>query len=72
MDTLAVFRSRSEALKVYKLLQKKRIACATVNTPIYLGVGCGISVVFHNTLTDIVDATIKSLNTNSFIGFYKK
>ena len=46
MDTLAVFRSRSEALKIYNLMKKNRLACSTVSTPARLGVGCGISVVF--------------------------
>lgn len=72
MDTLAVFRSRSEALKIYNSMKHNRIACITVNTPSKLGVGCGISIVFHNSVTNKVKELIKTHKATSFIGFFKK
>lgn len=72
MDTLAVFRSRSEALKIYNSMKHNRIACITVNTPSYLGLGCGISIVFNNSVINTVKEIIKSNKAVSFIGFYKK
>lgn len=72
MDTLAVFRSRSEALKIYNLMRKNRLACSTVSTPARLGVGCGISVVFGSPATDAVKNLIAHNGINSFVGFFRR
>ena len=72
MDTLAVFRSRSEALKIYNLLKQNRIACITVSTPISLGIGCGISIVFHNSVKVNVKKIIEMNHISTFIGFFNK
>ena len=72
MDTLAVFRSRSEALKIYNLLKQNRIACITVSTPMSLGIGCGISVVFNNSVKTIVKNLIDNNHIGTFVGFFSK
>ncbi len=72
MDTLAVFRSRSEALKIFNLLKKNHIVCSTVSTPAKLGVGCGISVIFGSTSTEAVKALIVQSGVISFVGFFRR
>ncbi len=72
MDTLAVFRSRSEALKIYNLMKKNRLACSTVSTPARLGVGCGLSVVFSDSSVDSVKKLIAQSGVNSFVGFFRR
>ncbi len=72
MDYLAVFRQRSDALKVLNALRERKIACAAVNTPSYLKAGCGISVVFPYYLKDKVQDTIRSVGATSFGGFYNR
>lgn len=72
MDTLAVFRSRSDALKIYSLLRKRKLACSTVNTPSSLGLGCGISVIFNGAYADLVKQTVLSSGVRSFAGFYRR
>lgn len=72
MDTIAAFRSRSEALKIYSLLKKNGIACSTINTPSSLKIGCGISIVFPGTLKDKVSYLVKKGRVTSFVGFFEK
>ncbi len=70
MDTLAVFRTRSDAIRVYRELSNMRIACATVATPSSLKMGCGLSVVFAGYLTEKVRNVISASGATSFAGFY--
>lgn len=70
MDTLAVFRVRSDAIRVYRELSKMRIACATVATPSSLKLGCGLSVIFSGSLTERVSGVITAVGARSFVGFY--
>lgn len=72
MDYLAVFRQRSDALKVLDALRARKIACAAVNTPSRLRAGCGISIVFPYYLKDKVQDTIRSVAATSFVGFYNR
>ena len=72
MDTLAVFRSRSDALKISRALTKEKIACATVSTPSSLKAGCGLSVVFPRTVIETVKKIILRENAASFVGFYPR
>ena len=72
MDSLAAFRSRSEALLFYSWLKKRGIACTTVNTPMSLKIGCGISVVFPGALSDVVLSHIKETRYTSFVGIYRR
>lgn len=70
MDTLAPFRSRSEALKLFNELKKLGIAVTTVSTPQRLRLGCGLSVVFNSALKEYVAAVISRLHLKSFVGFF--
>jgi len=72
MDTLASFRSRSEALKLYNALNGKRYASTTINTPSYLKIGCGLSVVFSSSIKTQVSLLINQLNLTSFVGFFNR
>lgn len=72
MDYLAVFRSRSEALRVLNALRAKKLVCAAVNTPAYIGAGCGISVVFSYRIKDLVQDTIRAVRATSFVGFFPR
>ena len=72
MDTLAVFRSRSEALQIYSALRRAGIACSTVNTPSSLKKGCGISIVFPHSYENAVTILVQKTHAASFAGFYKR
>ena len=72
MDTLAVFRKRSDAIKVTKALREKRLICATVSTPSYLKLGCGLSVVFNRGYEQTVRETIREQAADSFYGFFSR
>lgn len=72
MNTLAVFKSRSEAMRLYTLLSSKRYACALIDTPASVGGGCGLSVVFDSGYQSVVGEAISAINSKSFMGFYVK
>ena len=72
MNTVAVFKSRTQALAVYRYLQSKKIACITVNTPSRLRLGCGISVLFPDEYVGEVKKAVETLSANTFLGFFHK
>ena len=72
MDTLAAFRSRSEAMKFFRILTKERIASATVSTPSRLNLGCGLSVVFPGYLKERAKKIISDEKFVSFVGFFAR
>ena len=72
MDTLAAFKSRSDAIKLYKTLRDGKIICATVATPSYLKLGCGLSVVFPNGFVDRVKEIVRYYRLDSFVGFFAR
>ena len=72
MDVLAVFKRRSDAIKVFKALQTKRIACATVSTPSYLRVGCGLSVLLPRGYEEAVKEAVANSGADSFYGFFAR
>ncbi|HKL73376.1 MAG TPA: putative Se/S carrier-like protein [Clostridia bacterium] len=72
MDTLASFRSRSEAIKLYNALRLQRIAAITINMPSKFRVGCGLSVLFPANYRTNVSILIRQLNLTTFIGFFVK
>ena len=72
MNTIAVFKSRTNALAVYRYLLNRKIACATINTPSRLHLGCGISVVFPSAYQGEVKKAIDVLGIQSFVGFFTK
>ena len=72
MNTIAVFRVRSDAIRVYNFLQKNRIACAVVSTPASLKIGCGLSIVFSASVIARMDDAIKNAGARSFVGYYPR
>lgn len=72
MDTLAVFKSRSGALRLYGRLKAEKIACDAVSTPGKLKSGCGLSVVFPGEMRGRAAEIIREEGINSFAGFYKR
>lgn len=72
MDTIAPFKSRSEALRLKKLLSDRRIAATVINTPRELGTSCGLSVVFQGKEIALVASLIRQNMLSSFLGFYNK
>jgi hypothetical protein len=72
MNTLAPFKSRSEALRLQTALKEKRIASAIINTPSYLGMSCGLSVTFPSEFQALVSALIMENGLASFSGFYAR
>jgi len=72
METLAVFKSRSEALRFLKLLLNENIRSYTINTPSKLRAGCGISVVFNSSDQVKITSIMRQNLFHSFIGFYSK
>ncbi len=72
MDYLAVFRVRSDALRVVGVLRKKGIICSAVSTPSYLKLGCGLSVVFPRSYANEVRDTVREVGASSLVGFYQR
>ena len=72
MEILAVFKNRSDAIKVARRLLSNRIPCATVTTPSYLKLGCGLSVTFKRGWEGKVKGAIEALSADSFYGFFAR
>lgn len=72
MDTIAVFKSRNEALKLQRELTRLGISSTTINTPSSLNIGCGLSVVFSAYLQSKVDGIISGGRFQSFYGFINR
>lgn len=72
MDTLATFRSRSEAIKLFNALKGKRIAASTINTPSNLKIGCGLSVMFPSSQRAQVSMLINQLGLRSFVNYFTR
>ncbi len=72
MNTVAVYRQRSEALRIASYLNKEKIACTTINIPSYLKIGCGLSVVFDGTYKDKVYKANDMYNMKSFAGLFPR
>jgi hypothetical protein len=72
MNTLAVFRSRGDALLIYRQMEKRGIAAVTVSTPARLHLGCGLSVLFDGSYSETVRNIISSAGVTNFYGFVPK
>lgn len=68
---IAVFRSRKETLDLRAKLEKVNIMCFTINTPIKVKIGCGISLKFDARGLPYVRTVIQHNSYNTFIGFYQ-
>jgi|AGTN01.1.fsa_nt_gi Protein of unknown function (DUF3343). len=72
MDTLAPFKSRSEALRLYNSLKELNYAATVIDTPRRQGLSCGLSVVFSSRINVIAEDLINQNKLKSFQGFYLK
>ncbi|MFA6867190.1 MAG: DUF3343 domain-containing protein [Clostridia bacterium] len=72
MEILAVFSSRSEAIRFAQILEKKRIARIIISTPMHLGLGCGLSVCFSSQFNQLAQNFVNMGGFNTFVGFYKR
>ncbi|MDR3185285.1 MAG: DUF3343 domain-containing protein [Christensenellaceae bacterium] len=71
MNRLVAFRSRSDALKLYKILRDKGIKCEIVETPRQFGLSCGLSVRFSNLDENNILSILNKNKFNSFNGILK-
>ncbi|HOB64850.1 MAG: DUF3343 domain-containing protein [Clostridiales bacterium] len=72
MNTLAPFRSRSEALRLQSALKEHRVAAAVINTPSYMGQSCGLSVTFPHEYQALAKSLIDKYRLASFAGFFPR
>ena len=72
MTTLAVFRSRAQALEYISFLKASGVPAQAVNTPKEAGVGCGISAKFDEVFLPRARACLGKKRYSSFSGFMEK
>ena len=68
---IAVFKSRTQVMKFYGLLQNYRINSAITNTPREASLGCGLSVKFNINDYSSVMKVLRNDNYYSFGGIFK-
>ncbi len=69
-QTVAVFKSRTDAFALFDALKLKGITAKVIPTPHTAKVGCGLSVKFSYNFY-YVRTLIYNLQLKSFVGFYK-
>ncbi|MBR6751485.1 MAG: DUF3343 domain-containing protein [Clostridia bacterium] len=72
MNTLIAFSSRSEAVRLLNALKSQRIVATLINTPRYLHLSCGLSVVFPSSHKSEVLNTVSDLNLKTSLGIYTR
>lgn len=70
-DTLAIFRSRSQAIDCMNKLRALNIPAQLINTPKEAGVGCGLSLRFSAAAASRVKNVIARMNYSSFYGYMR-
>ena len=65
---IAVYRSRSVAIRAYNFLLQNGVTCALVSTPRSANVGCGLSVKFGREVLAHFRPALASGET--FVGFF--
>jgi len=70
-ETLAVFRSRSQAMDCLSRLKSLGISAQLINTPKEANVGCGLSVKFPHSVAARAKNFISRANYSSFYGYMK-
>ncbi len=70
-ETLAVFRSRSQAMDCYSRIKAAGLGAQLINTPKEAGVGCGLSVKFANAAAGRVKNIIARANYSAFYCYMK-
>lgn len=69
--TVAVFSSRSETMKFYKVIKNYGLFCSIINTPRTLSASCGVSTKIDNRLIQPSIMVIHKLNLRTFKGIYE-
>ncbi|MCL2631299.1 MAG: DUF3343 domain-containing protein [Firmicutes bacterium] len=72
MNTMAVFNSRSDALRLKSGMDKLKIATAIINTPRNQNLSCGLSVVLDEHYKSKAEHIVIALGLTSFRGFFDK
>ena len=67
---IAVFKSRTQLMRFYDLLQQRRIGSAVINTPREASLGCGLSVKFNRHDYSNVTYLLRSEQFYSFAGMF--
>lgn len=70
-ETLAVFRSRSQAMDCISRLKALGISAQLINTPKEANVGCGLSVKFPHSVASRAKNVISKMNYSAFYGYMK-
>ena len=68
---VAIFRSRSESLKLAGYLSDAGVWNKVISTPKEANVGCGLSVKIFENSVSITKAAINYLRLKGFVGFLK-
>lgn len=68
---IAVFKSRSQAMKFYDKIKKSGFLVSIINTPRQAGLGCGLSLKFSNNDLSAVSRLIALESLSSFGGIFK-
>ena len=71
-NVIAVFRSRSETMRLKEILTFNGIRCEIISTPREAGVGCGLSLLFDGRYLKTVANGIRKNSFNTFLGFFIK
>lgn len=67
---IAVFKSRTQTMKFYDRLMKKKIDVSVINTPRQASLGCGLSVKFLFKDLSIIKCILRTENYHSFGGVF--
>ncbi len=70
-ETLAVFRSRSQAMDCYSRLKAMGLDVRLINTPKEANVGCGLSVLIGRAAAARAKSIIARANYSAFYGYMK-
>ena len=70
-ETLAVFRSRSQAMDCLSRLKAAGICAQLINTPKEANVGCGLSIKFPRTAAARAKNVISRARYSAFYGYMR-
>lgn len=71
IETLAVFRSRSQAMDCFTRLKSAGLNVRLINTPKEANVGCGLSVIFPRAVAARAKSIIAKAKYSAFYGYMK-
>ena len=70
-ETLAVFRSRSQAMHCFSRLKSMGVSVQLINTPKEANVGCGLSLKFPRAAAPVAKKYISRANYSAFYGYMR-